>query len=60
MFSATGPVIAVVRNELFVGEAAGPLEGAGWVAIHSQKDPDLIHTRFCTLALLFDSYTHLL
>jgi hypothetical protein len=41
LFSATGMVIAILANELFVGEAEGHLSGAGTVAIHSQKDPAL-------------------
>src|SRR5688572_19628961 len=39
--SATRPVIAIVAGELFVGEAKGHLDGAGTLAIHSQKDPAL-------------------
>src|SRR5687767_8349885 len=38
-FSATRPVIAIVAGKLFVGEAEGHLDGAGTLAIHSQKDP---------------------
>lgn len=41
LFSATGPVIAILGGELFVGEAEGHLNGAGTLAIHSQKQPDL-------------------
>jgi len=41
LFSATGPVIAILANELFVGEAEGHLSGAGTLAIRSQKDPEL-------------------
>jgi hypothetical protein len=41
LFSATGPVIAILANELFVGEAEGYLSGAGTLAIRSQKDPEL-------------------
>jgi hypothetical protein len=40
-FSATGRVIAILADELFVGEAEGHLSGAGTLAIHSQKDPAL-------------------
>jgi hypothetical protein len=39
--SATRPVIAIIAGELFVGEAEGHLNGAGTLAIHSQKDPAL-------------------
>ncbi|MFY9317235.1 MAG: hypothetical protein WAO95_16970 [Burkholderiales bacterium] len=39
--SSTGPVIAILGGELFVGEAEGHLSGAGTIAIHSQKDPAL-------------------
>jgi hypothetical protein len=41
LFSATGPVIAILANELFLGEAEGHLSGAGTLAIRSQKDPEL-------------------
>jgi len=41
LFSATGQVIAILAGELFVGEAEGHLSGAGTLAIHSQKAPDL-------------------
>ena len=42
LFSATGEVIAILADELFVGEAEGHLSGAGTLVIHSQKDRDLI------------------
>ncbi len=41
LLSATGTVIAILADELFVGEAEGHLSGAGTVAIRSQKNPDL-------------------
>lgn len=41
VFSATRPVIAMVDDDIFVGEAEGHINGAGTVSIHSQKDPDL-------------------
>lgn len=41
MLSATGAVIAIMAGNLFVGEAVGHLNGAGTLAIHSQKDPAL-------------------
>ena len=41
LFSATGPVIAILANELFLGEAEGHLSGAGTIAIRSQRNPDL-------------------
>ena len=41
LFSKTGPVIAIMANELFVGEAEGHLSGAGTIAIHSQRNPDV-------------------
>jgi len=34
-------VIAIVADDLFVGEAEGHLSGAGTLAIHSQKNPAL-------------------
>jgi len=41
LFSATGMVIAILDGELFLGEAEGHLNGAGTLAIHSQKNPGL-------------------
>jgi hypothetical protein len=41
LFSATGNVIAIVIDDLFVGEAEGHLNGAGTLAIRSQKNPNL-------------------
>ena len=41
LFSKTGPVIAIMGNELFLGEAEGHLSGAGTIAIHSQRNPGL-------------------
>src|SRR4030081_986489 len=41
LFSATGPVIAILAGELFVGEAEGHVSGAGTLAIHAQKRPEL-------------------
>jgi hypothetical protein len=41
LFSKTGPVIAVMANDLFLGEAEGHLSGAGTIAIHSQRNPDV-------------------
>ncbi len=41
LLSATGMVIAILADDLFVGEAEGHLGGAGTLAIHSQKHPDL-------------------
>jgi hypothetical protein len=41
LFSATRAVIAILADDLFVGEAEGHLSGAGTLAIRSQKDPDL-------------------
>jgi hypothetical protein len=40
-FSKTGPVIAIMADELFVGEAEGHLSGAGTIAIRSQRNPDV-------------------
>jgi hypothetical protein len=42
LFSATGMVIAILADDLFVGEAEGQLSGAGTLVIRSQKNPDLI------------------
>lgn len=41
LFSATGEVIAILAGELFVGTAEGHLDGAGTLAIRSQKNPAL-------------------
>jgi hypothetical protein len=41
LFSKTGPVIAIMANDLFLGEAKGHLNGAGTIAIHSQRNPDV-------------------
>lgn len=41
LLSATRVVIAMLADELFVGEAEGHLDGAGTLAIHSQENPDL-------------------
>jgi len=41
MLSATRPVIAIVADDLFVGEAQGYLNGAGTLAIKSQRNPAL-------------------
>jgi len=41
LFSATRMVIAILADELFVGEAEGHLNGAGTLAIHSQENPAL-------------------
>jgi len=41
LLSAKGEVIAIMAGELFLGEAEGNLNGAGTIAIHSQKNPAL-------------------
>jgi len=41
LFSAKGPVIAILADELYVGEAEGHLDGSGTIAIHSQINPDV-------------------
>jgi len=41
MFSATRTVIAILADDLFVGEAQGHLNGAGTLAIKSQRNPAL-------------------
>jgi hypothetical protein len=41
LLSKTGPVIAIMANDLFLGEAEGHLNGAGTIAIHSQRNPDV-------------------
>lgn len=39
LFSATGAVIAVAADDVYVGEAEGHLDGSGTVSIRSQKNP---------------------
>src|SRR5688572_4044133 len=39
LFSAKGPVIAILADDLFTGEAEGHLSGAGTLSIRSQKNP---------------------
>ncbi len=41
LLSATATVIAILADELFLGEAEGHVDGAGTLAIHSQKTPAL-------------------
>ena len=41
LFSATGAVIAIAADALYVGEAEGQIDGSGTVALRSQKDPSL-------------------
>jgi hypothetical protein len=41
LFSTSGPVIAIVADELFIGEATGYLNGTGTVAIQSQTNAGL-------------------
>lgn len=39
LFSATGAVIAVAADDVYVGEAEGHIDGTGTVSIRSQKNP---------------------
>src|SRR3954468_24769025 len=41
LFSATGPVIAIIAGELFLGEGEGHIDGSGTLVVHSQKDPGM-------------------
>lgn len=41
LFSATGTIVAILSDDLFVGEAEGHLNGSGTLAIRSQRSPDL-------------------
>ena len=41
LLSATRTVIAMLADDLFVGEAEGHLNGAGTLAIRSQENPAL-------------------
>ena len=51
LFSKTGPVIAIMANELFLGEAVGHLSGAGTMVIQSQRSPGVTcHGQFTSSA----------
>lgn len=41
MFSATAPVIAVLHNDLFIGETEGYMDRTGTISIQSALDPKL-------------------
>jgi len=41
LFSATGPLIVILADDLFLGEAEGHLGGAGTLVMHAQKYPAL-------------------
>ncbi len=41
LFSATGAVIAIVGDEIYVGEAEGGINGSGTLVIRSQSNPAL-------------------
>jgi len=41
LLSRTGAVIAIMADDLFLGEAEGHLSGAGTIAIQSQRDPSI-------------------
>jgi phospholipid transport system substrate-binding protein len=41
LFSSKGPVIAILADELFLGEATGDLDGSGTILIHSRAAPEL-------------------
>ncbi len=41
LLSATGPVIAIIADDLFVGEAEGHLDGSGTFQIQSRTRPGL-------------------
>jgi hypothetical protein len=41
LFSSTGPVIAILAGELFLGEAEGNLDGSGTIKIQSRTKPDV-------------------
>lgn len=53
LFSATGTIVAILADDLFVGEAVGHLNGSGTLAIRSQKNPNLTcHGEFTSSAEL--------
>jgi hypothetical protein len=41
LFSAKGTIVAILSDDLFIGEAEGHLDGSGTVTIRSQKNPNL-------------------
>jgi phospholipid transport system substrate-binding protein len=41
LLSSTGPVIAIVAGDLYLGEAEGNLDGSGTIAIKSQARPEV-------------------
>ena len=41
LFSITGPVIAILAGDLFLGEAEGNLGGSGTIRIQSRARPDV-------------------
>jgi hypothetical protein len=41
LFSSTGPVIAILAGDLFLGEAKGHLDGSGTVRIQSRANPEV-------------------
>ena len=41
LFSATGTIVAILADDLFVGEAEGHLNGSGTLAIRSQRNSNL-------------------
>lgn len=41
LFSSTGPVIAILAGDLFLGEAEGHLDGSGTLRIQSRAQPDV-------------------
>ncbi len=40
-FSTTGPIIAILAGDLFLGEAEGNLDGSGKIRIQSRAKPDV-------------------
>jgi len=52
-FSSTGPVIAIIAGELFIGEAKGHFDGSGTISIQSRTKPDVnCHGEFTSSAKL--------
>lgn len=41
LFSASGPVITLLADELYVGTAIGHLDGSGSITIQAQNNPDV-------------------
>lgn len=56
LFSTTGPIIAILAGDLFLGEAEGNLDGSGTIKIQSRAKSDVTcHGQFTYSAELGDA-----